>query len=252
MKKNLFALLGALIMTTSAWAFSHEAIGVHSAAMNKDVMVSVITPDSYNPKSAEPYNVLYLLHGHSGDNTGWLRMGNIGPAADQYNLIACAMGHHIYESRWLHNQDYLNQIIHTWSRGNEGGPMKKMMNFSSWNPDALMARYLVNGDKNFLLDMKDDLIQEYNSWEATHRLPNGLYWQGDVQDGMEESISGGRKKQYARPTINSYMYGNAKALTMLGLLSGDEAMAMTYGQKADTLKALVQGKLWNKHKIKVY
>ena len=87
MKKNLFALLGTLIMTTSAWAFSHEAIGVHSAAMNKDVMVSVITPDSYNPKSAEPYNVLYLLHGHSGDNTGWLRMGNIGPAADQYNLI---------------------------------------------------------------------------------------------------------------------------------------------------------------------
>lgn len=165
--------------------------------------------------------------------------------ADQYNLIACAMGHHIDESRWLHNQDYLNQIIHTWYRGNEGGPMKKMMNFSSWNPDALMARYLVNGDKDFLLDMKDDLVQEYNRWETTHRLPNGLYWQGDVQDGMEESISGGRKKQYARPTINSYMYGNAKALTMLCLLSGDEAMAMTYGQKADTLKALVQGKLWN-------
>ena len=33
--------------------------------------------------------------------------------ADKYNLIACAIGHHIYESRWLRNPEYLNQIIHT-------------------------------------------------------------------------------------------------------------------------------------------
>ena len=28
--------------------------------------------------------------------------------ADKYNLIACAIGHHINEGRWLHNQQYLN------------------------------------------------------------------------------------------------------------------------------------------------
>ena len=39
---------------------------------------------------------------------------------------------------------------------------------------------------------------------------------------MEESISGGRRKQYARPTINSYMYGNAKALSLIGIMTGDE------------------------------
>ena len=44
-----------------------------------------------------------------------------------------------------------------------------------------------------------DLETEYQRWERTNRLKNGLYWQGDVQDGMEESISGGRKKKYARP-----------------------------------------------------
>ena len=65
-------------------------------------------------------------------------------------------------------------------------------------------------------------------------MKNGLYWQGDVQDGMEESISGGRRKKYARPTINSYMYGNAKALSCIGILSGDEGMAMKYGMRADT------------------
>ena len=62
---------------------------------------------------------------------------------------------------------------------------------------------------------------------------------------MEESISGGRRKQYARPTINSYMYGNAMALSNIGLMKGDEEMAMKYALKADSIKTLVQEKLWN-------
>ena len=165
--------------------------------------------------------------------------------ADKYNLIACAIGHHIYESRWLRDPKYLDQIIHTWYRGNEGGPMKKMNKFSSWNADAIYNRFLVDGDKDFLLDMMTDLDTEYKRWESTNRLKNGLYWQGDVQDGMEESISGGRRKQYARPTINSYMYGNAKALSNMGLLAGNEGITMKYALKADTLKQLVEGKLWN-------
>lgn len=165
--------------------------------------------------------------------------------ADKYNLIACAIGHHIYESRWLRDPKYLDQIIHTWYRGNEGGPMKKMNKFSSWNADAIYNRFLVDGDKDFLLDMMTDLDTEYKRWESTNRLKNGLYWQGDVQDGMEESISGGRRKQYARPTINSYMYGNAKSLSNMGLLAGNEGIAMKYALKADTLKQLVEGKLWN-------
>lgn len=165
--------------------------------------------------------------------------------ADKYNLISCAVGHHIYESRWLRQPHYLDQIIRTWYRGNEGAPMAKMMNFSSWNADALWARYLADGNRDFLADMTDDLKAEYERWERTHRLSSGLYWQGDVQDGMEESISGGRRKKYARPTINSYMYGNAKALAAIGRVGGDAAIQTLYEQKADTLKHLVQSKLWN-------
>lgn len=76
--------------------------------------------------------------------------------SDKYNLIACAIGHHIYESRWLRDPKYLDQIIHTWYRGNDGGPMKKMDKFSSWNADAVLARYMVDGDKDFMLDMTKD------------------------------------------------------------------------------------------------
>lgn len=165
--------------------------------------------------------------------------------ADKYNLISCALGHHIYESRWLRDTTYLNQIIRTWYRGNDGKPMERMMNFSSWNIDAQLKKFFVTGDKIFLKNMLNDMETEYIRWENTHRLKSGLYWQGDVQDGMEESISGGRRKQYARPTINSYMYGNAKALETIFALAGNAEKAKHYKLKADTIKNLVQTKLWN-------
>lgn len=165
--------------------------------------------------------------------------------ADKYNLIACAIGHHVYESRWLHDQKYTNQYIHVWFRGNEGKPMNKLRKFSSWTANALYNKYLVDGDKNYLLDMYPDLENEYSQWEGDHRLPSGLYWQGDVQDGMEETISGGRRKQYARPTINSYMYGNAIALAEIAKLKGDEAAVKKYEEKAAEIKNLVQTQLWN-------
>ncbi len=165
--------------------------------------------------------------------------------ADKYNLIACAIGHHIHESRWLRDPQYLDQILHTWYRGNEGGAMKKMNKFSSWNPAAVYERYLVDADRDYMLDLYRDLDAEYKRWESTNRLKSGLYWQGDVQDGMEESISGGRKKQYARPTINSYMYGNALALSKMAAMKGDDAASKLYAAKADTLKHLIETQLWN-------
>ena len=165
--------------------------------------------------------------------------------ADKYNLIACAIGHHVMETRWLRDTTYQHQILRTWYYGNEGQAMSKMNKFSSWNPAAILEAWKVQGDTTFLMSLKPRLEEEYARWEQTNRLKNGLYWQGDVQDGMEESISGGRKKQYARPTINSYMYGNAKALSYLNHLAGDEGKARQYEQKADTLRQLVLGKLWN-------
>jgi len=165
--------------------------------------------------------------------------------ADRYNLIACAIGHHIMETRWLRDTTYLHQILNTWYHGNDGKPMQKMVKFSSWNPAAVYEAYKVSGDKAWLAALKPSLEDEYARWQSTNRLPNGLYWQGDVQDGMEESISGGRKKKYARPTINSYMYGNARALAAINTLTGDNGKAKTYEKDAAELKSLIEGKLWN-------
>ena len=165
--------------------------------------------------------------------------------ADRYNLIACAIGHHVMESRWLRDTTYLHQILRTWYYGNNGQAMTKMNKFSSWNAHAVRQLFKVEGDTAFVLTLKPRLEEEYARWESTNRLPSGLYWQGDVQDGMEESISGGRKKQYARPTINSYMYGNAKALAWMNGLTHNAEKAHLYQAKANTLHDLIVTYLWN-------
>ena len=169
--------------------------------------------------------------------------------ADKYNLIACAIGHHVYEGRWLRDPQYLDGYLNQWYRGNEGKPMAKMMKFSSWNPDAVYNRFKVDGDTAFVREMYPDLKAEYARWEDSHRLPSGLYWQGDVQDGMEESISGGRKKQYARPTINSYMYGNAVALAQMAEMLGNQADKNLYQSKAAEMKKLIEDNLWSEDQL---
>jgi hypothetical protein len=166
--------------------------------------------------------------------------------ADRYNLIACAIGHHVMETRWLRDTTYLHQILRTWYYGNDGQPMQKMNKFSSWNPSAVVEAWKVLGDTAFVVGLKPRLEEEYARWKSTNRLPSGLYWQGDVQDGMEESISGGRKKQYARPTINSYMCGNAYALAYLNTLTGETGKAQRYTAEGDSLRTLIHDRLWNK------
>jgi len=165
--------------------------------------------------------------------------------ADKYNLISCALGHHIMEARWLHDPKYLDQYVHVWYRGNEGKPMAKLHKFSSWTADAAYQKYLVDGNSSNLVDLYPDLKADYFQWEKEQRLKNGLFWQADVRDGMEEQISGGRKVKNARPTINSYMFGNATALSKIATLACDQPGNVLFQAKADTLKQLVLEKLWN-------
>ncbi len=165
--------------------------------------------------------------------------------ADKYNLISCALGHHIMEARWLHDSKYLDQYIHVWYRGNGGKPMAKLHKFSSWAADAVYQKYMVDRDSSYLIDLYPDLKTDYFQWEKEQRLKNGLFWQADVRDGMEEQISGGRKVRNARPTINSYMFGNAVALAKIAKMAGNKFENVMFQDKADTLKQLVVNRLWN-------
>lgn len=165
--------------------------------------------------------------------------------AGVFNTISCAAGHHLAEGRWLHDPQYLNDYILFWLRGNDGKPQGHFHKFSSWFAAAAWERYLVNWDAPFLIGILEDLVADYHAWEEERLLPGGLFWQYDVRDGMEESISGSRREPQARPTINSYMYANARAIGAIAKLASKAELAKEFNQKAETLQRLTLDQLWN-------
>lgn len=165
--------------------------------------------------------------------------------AGAYNTISCALGFHLAEGRWIRNPQYLDEYTHYWFFGNDGLPDAKFHNYSSWFAHAAWERFSVNGRRTFLLDLLHEFITDYARWEQEKQLPNGLFWQYDVRDGMEESITGSRTHKNARPTINSYMYANATAIADMATLGGHADIAATFRAKAATLKQLVQEHLWD-------
>ena len=156
--------------------------------------------------------------------------------AGKHNSISCAAGHHFYEGRWLHDAKYLDDYSLFWFR--KGGEPRR---YSFWAADALWARYLVTGDETLLLDLLPDLVKNYEAWEKSNLDPGGLFRQIDDRDGGEMSIGGSGY----RPTINSYMYGDAVAIAKIAELAGKPDLARQYRDKAAALKRLVETKLWD-------
>ena len=165
--------------------------------------------------------------------------------AGSYNSISCALGHHIAEARWLKDQTLLDEYIRFWFKSNDGKPEPKFHNYSSWVAAAMWDRSLVTGDRSLLLELFDDLVADYRAWESEKLLPNGLFWQYDVRDGMEESITGSRTHKNARPTINSYVYANAQAITQIGMLAKRHDLVAEFRDKAESLRNLIHANLWD-------
>ena len=157
--------------------------------------------------------------------------------------VSSALGHHLMEGRWLRDQNYLDDYVRYWRR--DQANRQQLHKYSGWMADALYQRYLVTGDKKFVISRLGDLTRDYRQWEQERQTTNGLFWQYDVRDAMEESISGSRVDRNLRPTINSYMFGNARAIALIARLAGNQPAAAEFDAKAAQLQQLVQEKLWN-------
>jgi len=166
--------------------------------------------------------------------------------AARYNAISCALGHHIYEGRWLRNNDFLKEYVDFWLyHADKGESRPRFHQFSSWLPDALLAYYMIDNDREYLTSRLNDLDKDYLKWEEERQQDNGLFWQHDVKDGMEESVSGGRKEENMRPTINSYMVANARALSTIAEMVGNDSLKRNYDTKAAELTTLLLDSLWD-------
>lgn len=168
------------------------------------------------------------------------------PWAGKYNSINCAAGHHINEGRWLRNgKTYIEDYLHFWMTGSGN-----VRSYSTWIADALYQYCLVCGDFRIAEELLPDLIGNYYQWECTHQHESGLFWSNDDRDAMEYSISGNG----LRPTLNSYMYADAKAIARIAGISGDKEHETEFYQKSSELKKLIQKRLWDKEDgfFKVY
>lgn len=158
------------------------------------------------------------------------------PWAGKYNTISCPAGHHFYEGRWLHNQQFLNSYARFWFTEDASPRL-----YSFWAADSIWTACCATGDFTLVEELYESLKDNYAAWEAEKRMENGLFYQIDDRDGMEFSAGGSG----ARPTINSYMYGDAIALSKIARRLGKEEEANMYSQKASEIKENMDGALWD-------
>ncbi len=159
------------------------------------------------------------------------------PWAGKDNAISCAAALHFYEGRWLHNQKFLNSYADYWFH--QGGSPR---NYSFWPTDAIYNYSLVTGNDSLCKALLTDLIQNYTGWENEKLDSSGLFWQIDDRDGMEMSACGSGY----RPTINSYMYGEANAISKIALMSGKKEISDLFERNAKAIKEILQTRLWDK------
>ena len=169
---------------------------------------------------------------------GWViteflpEMGHAG----KHNTISCPAGHQFREGRWLHSQKFLDDYAVFWFR--KGGNIRS---YSFWVADSVFEYSKVTGDFSLARKLLPDMVENYMEWEKSRLDPNGLYWQIDVRDGMEVSISGSGY----RATINSYQYGDAIAIAKIAEISGLYDLAGRFRQKAAGIRHLLNKYLWD-------
>ncbi|HPW60996.1 MAG TPA: discoidin domain-containing protein [Cyclobacteriaceae bacterium] len=166
-----------------------------------------------------------------------------------YCTINAASMHHIYEGRWLTNNIYVDGYINNLYQ--HGG---NNLQYSESIADASYARYLVNANSVFIIGQLDSMIHKYNGWSDHWDADKKLYYIPAMPDATEYTIASidasGGKDGFAggeafRPTINSYMFGNALAISRIAAMKGDIGVSNDFLQRANALKANVEQSLWN-------
>lgn len=175
----------------------------------------------------------HLVHAPGGwIVTEWLPK----PEMADFGALPDAAPFHLGEARWLHDRSVAEDDTRFWFK--PGVDVKK---YSDAMATAARAVTLANGDRSFAAGLLPEMVRVYHDWETTQQDSNGLFWSIDTRDAMEKSISG----DGYRPTLNSYMVSDARAIAATARAAGDAALAKTFEAKADRLNGLIESTLWN-------
>ena len=169
----------------------------------------------------------------------------------KHNTINCPAGHHIYEGRWLKDSKYISEYIDFWLNKSGDG----IRQYSFWVADATLAFHNIHRNDSIMSKQLKPLINNYKEWENIRKEKDKiLFFQYDDRDGMELTASGRKLNngteifgiQSVRPTINSYMYADANAISKISYMNNDIENGKKYERKAKEIKKEVQRALWNK------
>lgn len=165
-----------------------------------------------------------------------------------YGAISCPLGHQFYEMRWLKDRRVIEDFARYWFET----PGAQPRSYSNWYGDAMWATYLVLGDTAFLRTVLPYMEAQYAGWMAERYDPahEMFFWDG-LHDGMEVNINSRLTDDEQtgaegyRPTLNSYLYADARAIARAAALLGDSAKSRIYAERAARLKQRVQQELWD-------
>lgn len=166
-----------------------------------------------------------------------------------YNTLNAATVFHIYEGRWLKDRLYMNNYIDFMYQN--GGNNRR---YTESIADATYASFLVNLDKDFIVKQLPSMMKIDEAWKDHLDVSKQLYFVEPVMDATENTISsidasggtdGFTGGDGFRPSINSYMYANALAISKIASLNNDSKTAEIYLQKALEQKKNFQDNLWN-------
>ena len=159
------------------------------------------------------------------------------PQFANYGVLPDAAPFHLREARWLRNAKIAEDYARYWIL-----PGARPREYSFALAASVRDVTLATGGTQLGVRMLPALIANYKAWVATQYDPSvGLFWSIDTRDAMEKSISG----DGYRPTLNSYMVGDARAIADFARAAGETAVAENYAHKAATLEHTVETKLWN-------
>ncbi|CAO1638130.1 unnamed protein product [Sympodiomycopsis kandeliae] len=159
-----------------------------------------------------------------------------------------ATGFHLGEGRWSRDRRFAqNYLTFMYNGGND-------RHFSDYMARSAWDVYAVDGDQGAVTAHLDSMINIYNQWNDHFNATTGLYWIEPLSDATEYTISsidasGGRDGfgggEAYRPSINSYMWANAKAIADIANLANRGDVAGDFNNRANALKEKLQGELWN-------
>ena len=165
-----------------------------------------------------------------------------------YGAISCPLGHQMYEIRWLKDHPAIEDFARYWFET----PGAQPRSYSNWYGDAVWATYMVTADKQYLRTMLPHMEEQYAGWMREHwdSTQQMFRWDG-LHDGMEVNINSrlttdpGSGAEGYRPTLNSYLFADAMAISKTAGVFGDFHKMGEYARRAGLLKVQVQQKLWD-------